>query len=85
MDVTMAKTDDKKFINTLMEGDLVEKLDVLVEDHGSTRAQFIRLLVRQAWEAHQAEQDAREAEGMRLVVKSGKAPGKHIKTLRGES
>lgn len=42
--------EEKKFVNTLMDADLVEKLDEMVEDHGSTRAQFIRLLVRQKYD-----------------------------------
>jgi metal-responsive CopG/Arc/MetJ family transcriptional regulator len=42
--------EERKFVNIPMEPDLVEKLDELVEDHGSTRAQLIRLLVKQRYE-----------------------------------
>ena len=43
-------SEDKVFVNTLMEPELVEKLDEMVNDHGSSRAQFIRLLVRQKYD-----------------------------------
>ena len=46
----MAEEENRVFVNTPMEADLVEKLDEMVVDHGSTRAQFIRLLVRERWD-----------------------------------
>lgn len=46
----MDKQEERVFVNTPMETDLVEKLDEMVEDHGSTRAQFIRLLVKQRYD-----------------------------------
>jgi metal-responsive CopG/Arc/MetJ family transcriptional regulator len=46
----MANEDEKTFVNTPMEPDLVEKLDEMVEEYESSRAQFIRLLVKQRYE-----------------------------------
>jgi metal-responsive CopG/Arc/MetJ family transcriptional regulator len=45
--------EEKIFVNTLMEPDLVEKLDEMVKENESSRAQFIRLLVRQKYEEFQ--------------------------------
>ena len=45
--------DRKTFVNTLMDNELLEKLDKMVGRHESTRAQFIRLLIRNAWEEEQ--------------------------------
>jgi metal-responsive CopG/Arc/MetJ family transcriptional regulator len=45
--------EERIFVNTPMEPDLAEKLDEMVEEHGSTRAQFIRLLVKQRYEEFQ--------------------------------
>lgn len=41
--------EERIFVNTPMEPDLVEKLDQMVEETESTRAQFIRLLVKRQW------------------------------------
>jgi metal-responsive CopG/Arc/MetJ family transcriptional regulator len=41
--------EDRVFVNTPMESDLVEKLDKMVEETESTRAQFIRLLIKKQW------------------------------------
>lgn len=46
----MADTENKVWVNTLMEKDAVEKLDEMVKDNGSTRAAFIRLLVDREYE-----------------------------------
>ena len=44
----MADTEkDKAWVGVLMEKDLVKKLDQMVEENGSDRAKFIRLLVQQ--------------------------------------
>jgi metal-responsive CopG/Arc/MetJ family transcriptional regulator len=48
----MAEEENRTFVNTPMESDLVEKLDEMVKDHGSSRAQFIRLLVRQKYDEY---------------------------------
>lgn len=42
--------EERTFVNTPMGPELVRKLDEMVEDHGSTRAQFIRLLVNQRYD-----------------------------------
>ena len=42
--------EERVFVNTPMEPDLVKQLDEMVSDHGSTRAQFIRLLVKQRYD-----------------------------------
>ena len=41
--------ENRTFVNTPMEDDLLEKLDIMVKDTESTRAQFIRLLIRKSW------------------------------------
>lgn len=70
---------DRIFVNTPMESDLVEKLDTMVKAKESTRAQFIRLLVRQAWE------NEREVEGFDLLLKKARNGKKQIKQLRAEA
>lgn len=42
--------ENRTFVNTPMDEDLLKKLDEMVEQNESTRAQFIRLLIRQKWE-----------------------------------
>jgi metal-responsive CopG/Arc/MetJ family transcriptional regulator len=42
--------EDRIFVNTPMEAELVEKLDEMVEANESTRAQFIRLLIKKNYE-----------------------------------
>lgn len=47
----MANTEPEKiFVNTLMDADLVAKLDSMVEENESTRSQYIRLLIKRQWE-----------------------------------
>ena len=43
----MPTEDSKVWVNTLIEKDLAEKLDEMVKENGSTRAQLIRLLIEQ--------------------------------------
>jgi len=47
---------DRIFVNTPMEADLVERLDRMVTEKDSTRAQTIRLLVRAAVDEFEREQ-----------------------------
>lgn len=42
--------EDRIFVNTPMETDLLEKLDEMARKNEQTRAQLIRLLIRQRWE-----------------------------------
>lgn len=46
----METTPDRTFVNAPIDQELLEKLDTMVKAKESTRAQFIRLLVREAWE-----------------------------------
>lgn len=38
------------YVNTPVDLDLLEKLDVMVGENESTRAQYIRLLIKKQWE-----------------------------------
>ena len=49
----MDKEDPRTFVNTPMDDDLIEKLDEMVEASESTRAQFIRLQIRRAYDEFQ--------------------------------
>ncbi len=46
----MATEDDKVWVNTLLEKNLVEKLDEMVAENGSDRAKFVRLLISNEYE-----------------------------------
>jgi len=48
------------YVNTPMESDLVEKLDEMVMKKESTRAQMIRLLVREAYEEFKRDEAHRK-------------------------
>jgi len=41
----MATEDNKVWVNTLMEKELADKLDEMVTEYGSSRAQLVRLLI----------------------------------------
>ena len=73
-----------KYVNTPMDNELVKKLDAMVEKKESTRAQFIRLLVKQAWEQHEAEQFDREIRGLKLLDAKTRNGKKAIKTIKAE-
>ena len=49
------ETTKQIFVNTPMDGETLEKLDVMVDENESTRAQFIRLLIKQRWEDRQRD------------------------------
>lgn len=44
------ETTKQIFVNTPVDLDLLEKLDVMVGENESTRAQYIRLLIKKQWE-----------------------------------
>lgn len=75
----METTPDRTFVNAPIDQELLEKLDIMVKAKESTRAQFIRLLVRQEWE------NKREAEGYDLLLKKALNGKKQIKQLRAEA
>ena len=83
MDAIMAK-DEKVFVNTQMETDLVKKLDAMAAANEQTRAGLIRLLVKKAWKQHQAEQNIREALGVDVLTKKVRNGKKAIKTIKAE-
>lgn len=41
----METENEKVWVNTLMEKDLADKLDEMVAENGSSRAQLVRLLI----------------------------------------
>jgi hypothetical protein len=42
---------NRNFVNTPMDDDLKEKLDIMVDEHGGTnQAAFVRMLIWQEWE-----------------------------------
>lgn len=67
MDALMAKEEPKTFVNTLMDQDLLAKLDEMVKRREMTRAQFVRWLIRQA-----AEEDERVERLKDTVIKGRK-------------
>jgi len=67
-------------VPTPMDDDLLEKLDIMRGNVEQTRAGFIRLLVRQAWESER-EHDG----GLELLLKKARNGKKQIKQLRAQS
>lgn len=51
----------KIFVNTLMEPELVEKLDSMVRQNGSDRAKLIRWLVEKEWEDRKRTEKLKKA------------------------
>ena len=43
------ETNERIFVNTPMDPELIKKLDEMVRENESSRAQFIRLLVRKQY------------------------------------
>lgn len=69
----METTPDRTFVNAPIDQELLEKLDIMVKNTESTRAQFIRLLIRKAWDEHA------HLEVLKAKVKNG---SKQIKQLK---
>lgn len=46
----MTKDEPKTFVNTLVDNDLLEKLDEMAAAKESTRSQLIRLFIREKYE-----------------------------------
>lgn len=49
------KEETRNFVNTPLDSDLLERLDEMVGEDESTRAQFIRLLIRREWERREVK------------------------------
>ena len=45
----MADTEKNVWVNTLVEKELADQLDEMVEENGSTRAAFVRLLIKREY------------------------------------
>jgi hypothetical protein len=55
---------NRNFVNTPMDDDLKEKLDIMVDEHGGTnQAAFVRMLIWQEWQRR--EQTKRVASKLR--------------------
>ena len=68
----MTDTDNSKiWVNTLMDKEDVKKLDEMVEENGSTRAAFVRLLIDR-------EYDERQRSKKLAKTLIGKAKGERI-------
>ena len=70
------------FVNTPVDADLLEKLDVMVEENESTRAQYIRLLIKKQWEERQRELAGKKNYSKKLEITKKSVIGKyHTKDL----
>lgn len=61
----MADTEENVWVNTLMDKELADQLDEMVADNGSTRAAFIRLLIKREY----AERKREKAQKKSLLSK----------------
>lgn len=44
-----------KFVNTPVDNDLLEKIDIMAEKQENTRAGIVRLAIRQLWQEFQVK------------------------------
>jgi predicted transcriptional regulator len=51
------QTDDKVFVNTLMDKDMVQQLDAVAEQYDRPRGWMVRLLVRKGLESMSKKQN----------------------------
>jgi len=64
--------DKQVFVNTPMDSETLEKLDVMVGENESSRAQYIRLLIKRQWE----ERERNEAQKKSFYPTSVKSKSK---------
>jgi metal-responsive CopG/Arc/MetJ family transcriptional regulator len=68
------------FVNTPVDPDLLEKLDAMVEENESTRAQYIRLLIKKQWEERKRDEAGKKNYSRKLSAtkESNKYPTKDL-------
>lgn len=69
----MADTEKNVWVNTLVEKELADKLDEMVAENGSTRAAFVRLLIKREYEERE-----RNTAGKKNYSRKLKTPKKSV-------
>lgn len=75
------ETTKQIFVNTPMDVETLEKLDAMVAENESTRAQYIRLLIKQKWDERQRELEGKKNYSKKFVSTKKVTPKYYTKDL----